>query len=101
MFKLRPKLHKPTATNETGRSVSVVTKIRTGKSLLNLSRGQGFLSWLQLALRSFQILCVCKGTGNYLPFGKAVINHQSQRNMLKVKKAGAVTKLQVQGRNGL
>jgi len=81
MIELRPKLHKPTATNETGRSVSVVTQIRTGKSLLSSSRGQGFLSWLQLALRSFQIVYVCKGTGNYLLFGKAAINHQSQRNM--------------------
>jgi len=27
MFKLRPKLHKPTATNETGISVNVATKL--------------------------------------------------------------------------
>lgn len=67
--------------NETSRLVSVVTKIRTGKSLLSSSRGQGFLSWLLLALRFCQILSVCKGTGNYLLFGKAAINHQSQRNM--------------------
>jgi len=81
MLELRPKLHKPTVTNETGRSVSVVTQIRTGKSLLSSSSGKGFLFWLQLALRSFQILCVCKDTGNYLLFVKAANNYQSQRNM--------------------
>jgi len=96
MFELRPKLHKP---NETGESVSEVTQIRTGKSLLCSSKRQGFLSWLQLVLRSFQILYVREqGTIYSLAKRPSTI---SLNVIWKVKNARAVTKLQVQGRNGL